>query len=231
MFSRYFFAIVLILLGIGFLLGQLNIWNFSEVFGLWWPIIIVVAGLVILIQSRKSVLPGLIVLIIGLIFLADAHNIYQGSFWDAFWPIILILIGIGLLTGYSRKLRLKPSMHNSVNCFVVFGGEDKIIDSEDFQGGNITTYFGGTCIDLRNAKIKSGKALIDLSVAFGGVEILVPENWKIHAKGFPFLGAFENKAYQVTDETSPILEISYFVMFGGIEVYNNPKKEHSRRYR
>jgi predicted membrane protein len=145
---------------------------------------------------------------------------------------VLILIGIGLLTGYSRKMKYKTMIHNRVNSFVVFGGEDKVVDTEDFQGGTITTYFGGTYIDLRNAKISSGKAVLDLSVAFGGVEILIPENWKLHPKGFPFMGAFENKTYQVTDETSPILEISYFVMFGGIEVYNQPKKEHSgRRYR
>lgn len=231
MFSRYFFAIVLILLGLGFLLGQLNIWNFSDVFGHWWPLIIIIAGIVILIQSKKSVLPGLIVLIIGLIFLADAHDIYQGSFWDAFWPIVLILVGISLLIGYSRKQKVKPSDQNKVHSFVIFGGEDKIIDSPDFQGGNITTYFGGTYLDLRNAQISSGKALLDITAAFGGVEIIVPDNWKIHPKGFPFLGAFENKAYQVTDENSPTLEISYFVMFGGIEVYNNPKKEHTRRYR
>lgn len=42
---------------------------------------------------------GLIVLLIGLIFLLKNLGIITTGFWTIFWPVIVILIGINMLLG------------------------------------------------------------------------------------------------------------------------------------
>ncbi len=42
---------------------------------------------------------GLIVLLIGLVFLLKNLGVITRGFWTIFWPIIIILIGIDMLVG------------------------------------------------------------------------------------------------------------------------------------
>ena len=46
---------------------------------------------------------GLILVILGILFLFEEMDIIQGDFWGYFWPIILICFGavIGILVGSS----------------------------------------------------------------------------------------------------------------------------------
>lgn len=49
-------------------------------------------------ESRNNVIGGLVLIALGVIFLMD--NIFNISFWriiSDYWPVILIVIGIGLI--------------------------------------------------------------------------------------------------------------------------------------
>jgi len=40
---------------------------------------------------------GLILVILGILFLFEEMGIIQGDFWGYFWPIILIVVGLNIM--------------------------------------------------------------------------------------------------------------------------------------
>jgi len=222
MINRYFIAVIIILIGIGLLLEQMTFWNFGYVFSTWWPLIIVILGVMNLSQSKGSVFPGIIIILVGLLLLGDQLHLITGGFWGAFWPLIFIAFGSWLIFGRRHFFHKKFTINQNFPKFnTVFSGSKNNIESENFEGAEIMTMFGGTEINMRRASISPDGAVIDISVSFGGVTLFIPETWRIEVSGAPMFGAFENKTRNRNlDENAPCLRIKYFVMFGGIELKN-----------
>ena len=55
------------------------------------------------------------------------------------------------------------------------GGVNRTSNAPDFRGGDMMAFMGGCEIDLRQARIAAGPAVIDAFAFWGGVEIQVPE--------------------------------------------------------
>lgn len=222
MHGRYIVAAILIILGTGFLLDQMNVLYFSDIISNWWPLIIIAIGLVLLTRSHGALMPAMIVLIIGVLLQANELHMLPWGFWATFWPLMLVAIGVGIL--FSKRKHVKNHQFNRdlIDIVALFTAGKHVIKTDDFKGGDISTIFGGADLDLRYAEMKSGKATLDLFVAFGGVNIKVPENWRIEGSGLPLFGGYDDKTRQnyVDLTTAPVLQIKYFVMFGGVEVKN-----------
>jgi len=56
---------------------------------------------------RSAITGGLIVLVIGVIFLLKNLKIITQPAWSILWPSILIVVGIGMLVGKTRARRRK----------------------------------------------------------------------------------------------------------------------------
>src|SRR5258708_39293331 len=86
--------------------------------------------------------------------------------WAAFWPLMLIALGLFVLWG-SLEWRSKPVAFKSstsdprttLNEAVVFGGLERRMTSQDFQGGDVTAIFGGVELDLTEAKMQANEAI------------------------------------------------------------------------
>jgi len=57
---------------------------------------------------------------------------------------------------------------------------------------------------------------------FGGVDVLVPEGWKVIDRGVPILGGFVNKTIPpaANDSDVPTLRVHYVTFCGGIDIKN-----------
>ncbi len=58
-------------------------------------------------------------------------------------------------------------------------------------------------------------------VIFGGIKVIVPEEWNVAVRGIHIFGGFENAKPQNTEEISEdesALVVRGIVLFGGIEV-------------
>ena len=107
--------------------------------------------------------------------------------------------------------------------WAVFSGVKRKVDSQDFKGGDVVAVFGGVNIDLRNAAIAGERAVIDLNLLFGGVDIRVPENWNVVMKGVAIFGAFEDKTTHPKADPNvkiPELVITGAAMFAGVNAKN-----------
>src|SRR3972149_2517929 len=95
--SRITISVVLILLGIGFLLDSFNYVQFSQTVSDWWPLLIIIFGINHISRKNPPIFSGLLIIGIGVLILADRLNYLSGGFWDAFWPLLLVIIGISIL--------------------------------------------------------------------------------------------------------------------------------------
>ena len=224
--TSYFFGLVLIILGAGLLLNQFGIWDFSIILETWWPVLVVLLGIVFLTKNQHSIFAGAVVIAIGLILQASELGFIHGGFWHVFWPFLLIMIGISFLTTRYRSQNKNKKVDHDIDYFTFFSGRDQNIVSDHFKGGSITTFFGGSDIDLRQSNIAPEGAILDVTVCFGGLELVVPETWKVITSGVPIFGAMENRLNLPGDPFAPVLKVNYLVMFGGIEIRYKRKHEH-----
>ena len=108
---------------------------------------------------------------------------------------------------------------SSVHAFAMLGGLERKSATPDFRGGDMTAIMGGCKVDLRQAGIASGRAVVDVVAIWGGVEIRVPADWTVVVEGTPILGAIEDKTVRPSGGAK-ILVVRGVAIMGGVEIGN-----------
>src|SRR5215471_11149375 len=87
-------GIFVVLMGIVFLLDNLGLLHFYNVWS-FWPVFLIVLGMVRLATcySNAGRVSGLVLLAVGGIFLANNFGFIPWNLWSLFWPLLLILWG------------------------------------------------------------------------------------------------------------------------------------------
>jgi predicted membrane protein len=222
MSARAFFGILLIAVGGGLLLDQAGFINFGSLLATWWPLILILIAAVQIFTGSAPLAASLVVLAVGLVFQAVTLDLLPPNTWRYIWPLLLVIVGLWLMISRGRGPMKMVKSDNHVSSFVAFGGANPRYESDDFQGGSITTLFGGSEVDLRAATLASDGAQLDVTAAFGGVEIIVPDSWSVKVSGLPIFGGWSNKTRSAANKETigPILKVSCFAAFGGIEIHN-----------
>jgi hypothetical protein len=221
-------ALIVIGIGVLFLLNNLNVFFFHDIWR-FWPGILIAVGLVKMVDSPlpNGKITGGVLVGVGALFLADTMGFLNLS-WHDFWP--LVLIGAGLLMLWSR---LAPSPagvpdipagahEGTLNEYAIFGGVERKVTTGDFRGGQVTAMFGGVELDLRRAGMRGDSAVIDVTAMFGGVEIKIPETWIAVPQVAAIFGGLSNKSVQPGADTFGVkrLYLKGSAIFGGVEVKN-----------
>lgn len=215
--GKLFLGVVVLLLGIAILLEKLKIFNFDFWNFLWklWPLILVGVGVNKILS--KNVVSGMIISVIGLLFLIS--TVFSFNIFSYFWPIVLI--GVGLSIIFNNDENNRGSCHTSteerLNDSAIFWGTEKRLESSDFTGGRIDVVFGGYDLDLSDVKIAKGGAKLEVNAIFGGVDIVAPRDCRVITSGGGIFGSWESNL-KSRDVKEPVLEISGSAVFGGVEI-------------
>lgn len=222
LFSRTLWGIAILALGVGFLLNSLGIANFTDIIATFWPALVILAGVLMYIGNRKNYLiPGFIVLV-GLLFQLERLELINLNVGQIIWPAAIIFVGLTILfQGKSAKDKSTRDSSNDpkTDLFAALSGIENKVTSKDYRGGSASAVLGGIGLDLRKADIK-GSANLSLFTFCGGIELSVPETWRVNVTGTPLLGGWENRATEPTDKNAPVLNIDATCMLGGIEIKN-----------
>jgi len=212
--GRLFFGSLIVAVGTVLLLDNAEVLDAGEVISTWWPLAVVIAGLLTFAANPRHWPIALIITAVGAGLLLSSLDIVDIG--DIIFPAAIILVGILVIMG--RGLGSRTEVGDRVNSFNVFSGSEIASHSKQFQGGSIAAVFGGAEVDLRDALPGPG-AELDVFAAFGGVEIRVPEGWQVITKGFPLFGGIENvTAKETLAPDAPILPVNATALFGGIEI-------------
>jgi predicted membrane protein len=190
----------------------------------FWPIAFVAigAGLIIQGQTRKRFLAGGFWIGLGIVMISRRLGLTDLNVWD-FWPFILIAVGSRIVWhGFHGASWPQTAVDNisRVSSTAFMGGFGRKIVSQEFRSADLTAIMGGGKIDLRDAALADGQAILNLFILMGGFEIIVPPSWKVVMEISPFMGGFEDKTRPNTGDAAPRLYVRGFVMMGGVEVKN-----------
>ena len=186
---------ILIVIGGTFMIPEL-ITVPHEIRRIYWPLILVAIGVVILMRQR------------------DHQRLRKGD--D---PIINIPQGEGPKSSNSTY---NTDSFNTFDDFVIFGGREIFVNSQALSGGKATSIFGGIEFDLRKATLQPGGAVIDCVSVFGGCGFKIPMDWNVRNEVTTIFGAFTDKRGDTYNDRyydpSKTLVIKGVSLFGGIEV-------------
>lgn len=227
-------GLFVIFIGVVLLLNQFGGWFWGFNIFRFWPVILVLIGIMQLIKQKFTA--AFILILIGLFLLAG--SLFNLNVWATFWPLIIVVIGLSMIfrksgsSYYSSEKKNRKSWTengytnaskfdtDTINDTVAFWGRDNYSTSKNFTGGNISCAFGGYRLDLREAKLAKNGAKLNINCAFGGVEVFVPEGVKVETDGTGFFGGWENHVGRgdTGNKNEPILHISGIAAFGGVEI-------------
>lgn len=220
-------GIILIAIGILVLLANLGRLPFDLHLYDWWPLILIVLGVVHLYNNRNIFdFSGLFLIMLGVIFLlATLDKICWGDIWR-FWPLVLILLGLSIIfRRHPVPLALAGrsaagSNDSTVQVTNILSGSDRRVTSQEFKGGDVQNILGGTKIDLLGAKLAAGDWMLTVSTILGGVEIFVPRDWNIVVQPTNMLGGVDDRTRQNPADGGGKLVIKASALLGGIDIKN-----------
>jgi predicted membrane protein len=235
-------GIILIIIGILFLLNKIP--QTAGWFPTWfftWPVLLIGIGLVTALKSRFRN-PGWVVLCcVGTYFLLLENNLVSLNLKPYILPVGIILLGIFITIKRNRNCNNSrgkfrhwhhrdikhpfdepvnvDTSENVLNVNSTFGNIERNVFSKDFKGGNISCVFGGAQINFAQADF-TGIATIDISLIFGGADIIIPSNWNVKNEISVVFGGIEDRrtVSQNVSESGKTLILKGNIMFGGMEI-------------
>ena len=195
--------------------------SISHIIISWQMLLIAIGAFNIL--TNKNYSSGLILIAIGTFFILPKMFDIPFEVKEMFWPAIFVVIGVLMITVRNRHKGFGSgeSSEHSIDMLTFMGGGNRKITSQQFDGGKVTSIFGGSEIDLTGSKLHNEECMIDVFTMFGGSEISVPRNWEVQVDVTSIFGGFDDKRGPVDNSgegPKQVLIIKGFTIFGGGEV-------------
>lgn len=192
-----------------------------------WEMLLIVIGFIQIINHTDKPI-GYIILAIGVFFITPDVFHFSFNFMRLFWPILLVILGISLIM-MNRSIRYR-SHHISkqtssesigyIDEVNIFAGSKRKIVNQAFKGGKSTNIFGGSEIDLSQAKLESGKYVFEITCIFGGMSLIVPSDWVVYTKVTSIFGEFKDRRTIISTNEKPEGELTIIglALFGGGDI-------------
>lgn len=220
---RLVIGVFLIVLGVLFTLENLGYADVEHYFD-FWPLLFVVIGWTKWVQARSNParMAAALWMVVGVWLILYNVGLVPYAFWDL-WPVLLILIGVWVIwqtleRSERRQSDLDPA--STVAAVAIWSGADRKSSTSDFRGGELTAIMGGCEVDLTQARIASGEAVLDVFAFWGGIEIRVPPDWKVVSQVSAFMGAYEESAQPAPPDSTQRLILRGLAIMGAVEVTN-----------
>jgi len=190
-----------------------------------WEMLLIVVGVFSLVNNQSKVI-GIVLISLGTFFLVENYWDFPYYVRKAFWPSVVVVFGLYLILSppkyfKSRKDKNKEDSRDFIDEVSVFGGGEKMVTSNEFKGGRITSVFGGSKINLMNSQLAVGENIIDTFSMFGGTTIIVPAGWNVRVEVAAIFGGFSDKRERMPNlvfDQEKVLIVKGLAIFGGGEV-------------
>ena len=235
--GRLIFGVIIIIVGVLFLLDNTIE---SDTFGAisqWWPTLLVLLGVWRLIANRfRSLFWPFLLIAIGALLQLRQLEVIPGIDFGTYWPLIPIAIGIAILAGGFRRRRRRRNNPRSGSSAVIdidptpatvregdnlnatLSSDNRAV-SGDFHNGNINVVMGSGSLDLRQARIVSKPATLDVSVVMGEVKVRVPSEWNVQIANSATMGETKDtRGSQNAHGDTPDLVIDGSVTMGSLQI-------------
>jgi Domain of unknown function (DUF5668) len=229
--GRMVWGLVVLTLGILWTLDNLGQIDASQVVR-WWPLVALAWGVTLLVGAgNKKPIAGWIWTIIGATSLVRPLGIADADVFD-FWPMLLVVLGAGIVwrawTGREFFPREAGRVGPKIDASAYFAGSQRKVVTDEFSAADVDAVIAATTLDLRPARLAGGAAVVDVFALWGGIDLIVPGEWRVVSDVTPILGVFQDLTVVPADPSAPTLIVRGSVVMGGIEVRNDERKSTSR---
>lgn len=236
--GNFALGVIILIIGSLLLVKQLGFpipfWVFS------WPMILIAIGVYTGYRNRFQSTGSVVLILIGSFFLIRDTFFLPHHLGSLLFPMGLILLGLYIIVKKNRDKSFnlegwekgfdKSTAENEnvfsqnspdfikVDAFLT--GIKRKVMSKNFKGGDITSVFGGADIDLMHADIQD-QAVLKVSVAFGGLKLIVPPHWDVQLGVSNLAAGIDDKRYSqqgAAQNADKKLILTGSVIFGGIEI-------------
>lgn len=214
--GRFLVGLLATALGVLFLLDALEVLDAGRTVAAAWPLAVVAAGVVQLVEQRRLAPGPVIVVVVGIVLLGSTTGIARPD-WSLLWPIALVAVGLWLLLRRNGAPATdRGSGEDRIEATALLSGRELRSTSRAFTGGTLTAVLGGLEVDLRDAVIAEDGATLDITAILGGIEIRVPSTWHVDVRAAAILGGFDDGRKRTpVPEDAPTLTITGLLLLGG----------------
>lgn len=233
---RFLTGLIILGFGVLILLSNLGFADLSEAAS-WWPVGLVAVGLLKVISARSgpAMLGGTLWAGAGLWILLYNLHIIRISLWTAmalYWPVGLILFGLAVMFRRGSPSCAAPAPEvetvtdGTIQVMTVLGGTKRMVASPDFTRAEVSAILAGVDLDLSRSSMAStlnGEApvaTIHIYAMWGGIELRVPEGWRVEPQMASLLAGYEDTTRPSSDPRAPRLILRGSTLMSGIEVKN-----------
>ena len=222
--GRAVLGVALVALGAVYLLDVAGVIEGGEVVGRWWPVLVVALGLLQAYAEKRFSAVVWVLVAGGLLLLAVTTGLFGRRAWSVTWPILVVLAGAWLLSGWGR-LRRGQIDDPEFSRMSVFNSVKLASRAYGLQRVSLTAVLGKLRLDLTGARLDPAGARLAATSLFGHIDVIVPEGWAVEVRGLPIVGAWDDTvSRRGLGPDSPRLEVHVLVVLGGVEV------KHRRRW-
>lgn len=181
----------------------------------FWPLAVIALGIVIVINSPRSIITALVIGGFGVLLLLESLGVLSISAWALLPALIVVGIGLGILfrpghggsrwsaaetvpggpAGESTRTTLPADESRGISpdeVTAILGGAERIYQAgTQFSGAKVTAILGGAKLDLSRCTVVDG-AVIDLYCVLGGFELWVTPDISIIQEATAVLGGISN---------------------------------------
>lgn len=160
---------------------------------------------------------GIIIIFIGLSIL------FHFPFFNFIFALIIIWIGVRVLTGRRHEFWHESKgvlTEDYLRRVLVFSGINTKLDTNNFEGAELITIFGGGEVDASSVSTKRTDIDIDLVAIFGGLKLRIPRGWQVKSEGVGIIGGFDNNTNTSDKSKGTVIHLKGVAIFGGVEVVN-----------
>ena len=143
---------------------------------------------------RHSVETGIVLVVLGLLFLLDNLGIADlGDVIATWWPLLLVGLGVWIILESRKRSSAEPSgqtpdVHRDAAVLDgdqivetrVFGDINVRLSSPSFRKGSVHASFGSVAVDLNGLQPADAHARLALNAIFGQVRLRVPRSLPVH---------------------------------------------------
>jgi predicted membrane protein len=236
--NSFWLGIIVVAIGALLLLDRLD-YDLVPYWLISWKTLLIAIGVAIGIRKNFQGIGWIVLIVVGSFFFIEDIPGVDFEVRRYVFPVVVISVGLVILfrSTFSKSVQEAKNRwigdsekksdlftdssstgENQINITSIFGGSKRRIFSKNFRGGQVTSIFGGTEIDLSQADIE-GTVVVDMVNVFGGCKLIVPSNWELRSDITAILGGVDDKRKDPTAYSpSKKLVLTGVCMFGGVEI-------------
>jgi hypothetical protein len=239
-----FFGLLFLAMGAMFLLDNLDIVEARFLWRTFWPLLFIGWGVSRLLAGHGDRFFPMLAIGGGTLLLANRALGWDVNVARIFWPVVLIALGAHILyrawrnpvvvhaggvadgtapfaTGEAEATAEEfTDASSTFKDSAMLGSVERRNVSQTFRGGEATAFMGSVEIDLRDCRMASNEALVDVSVMMGSVELRIPRDWTVESRVSALLGSFEDMTQAPVEASVKRLVVRGSALMGSVEIRN-----------